>query len=302
MLIDTASLYFRAFHGVPDAATPAGDPVNALRGTLDMLARLVAQLHPTRVVACWDEDWRPEWRVRLLPSYKAHRLADPDHDDRREQVPERLGPQVPLIREALQLIGVAVVGAEAHEADDVIATLARRSGIPTDIVTGDRDLFQLVDDETQIRVIYTARGLSQLDIVTAAVVAERYGIAPEQYADFAVMRGDPSDGLPGVRGVGAKTAAELLRGYRDLPGVRAAARDGLLPARLSGAFLAASDYLDAAPRVVRVVDDLPLPELPGRLTRVDAESAPLATFGRTWSASPSLARAAAALTAAAAAR
>ena len=299
MLIDTASLYFRAFHGVPDAATPAGDPVNALRGTLDMLARLVSQLHPTHVVACWDEDWRPEWRVRLLPSYKAHRLADPEHDDRREQVPERLLPQIPLIREALQRIGVPVVGADAHEADDVIATLARRSGLPTDIVTGDRDLFQLVDDARALRVIYTVRGLSQPDIVTAAIVVERYGVEPEQYTDFAVMRGDPSDGLPGVRGVGAKTAAELLRRYGDLTGIRAAARDGLLSARLSGAFLAASDYLDVAPRVVRVVDDLPLPVRPGRLAPVDAESASLASFGRTWSASSSLARAAAALTAAA---
>jgi 5'-3' exonuclease len=295
MLVDSASLYFRAFHGVPDAATPAGAPVNALRGTLDMLARLVSQLHPTRVVACWDEEWRPGWRVDLLPSYKAHRMADPDHGDKRERIPERLLPQIPLIREALQLLGVPVVGAAAHEADDVIATLARRSGLPTDIVTGDRDLFQLVDDDRSIRVIYTARGTAPLDVVTATVVAERYGVAPAQYADFAVMRGDPSDGLPGVRGVGAKTAADLLSRHGDLPGIRAAARDGLLPKRLGGAFLAASDYLDVAPRVVALVDDLPLPAAPDRVIPVDPGSPAIVAFGRTWSVGSAVTRAAAAL-------
>src|SRR5215203_3030881 len=155
MLLDTASLYFRAFYGVPDSLTRAdGTPVNAVRGLLDMIARLVTEFEPTHLVACWDDDWRPQWRVDLIPSYKAHRVATesdaagvPDV----EETPDPLVAQIPMIREVLGLCGIPIVGVAAHEADDVIGTLASHASTPVDVVTGDRDLFQLVDDARGVR-------------------------------------------------------------------------------------------------------------------------------------------------------
>src|SRR5690606_466369 len=206
MLLDTAALYFRAFYGVPDTVrSPDGQPVNAVRGLLDIIARLVAEYEPTDLVACWDDDWRPQWRVDLIPSYKAHRVAEevaagPDV----EVVPDPLEAQVPVIRETLTALGIAIASAAEHEADDVSGTLATTARMPVDVVTGDRDLFQLVDDARDVRVIYTARGMSNLEIVTDDAVRARYGVLPSQYGDFATLRGDPSDGLPGVAGVGEK--------------------------------------------------------------------------------------------------
>ncbi|GAA3944833.1 5'-3' exonuclease [Microbacterium soli] len=276
MLLDTASLYFRAFHGVPDKVrSPDGSPVNAVRGLLDIIAKLATLYRPTKVVACWDDDWRPRWRVDLIPSYKAHRVVEarsqsPDV----EEVPDPLQQQIPRIREALGVLGIPVIGAAEHEADDVIGTLATRATGPVDIVTGDRDLFQLIDDARDVRVVYTARGMSNLEIVTDAVVVSRYGVHAAQYADFATLRGDASDGLPGVKGIGEKSAAALLQAHGDLAGVRAAAADGRLTAVASARFAAASDYLDVAPRVVRVVTDLDLsaPDNPpaSGLLRTDA--------------------------------
>ena len=228
LLLDTASLYFRAFYGVPDKVTaPDGSPINAARGLLDIIAKLVTLYEPTHVVACWDDDWRPQWRVDLIPSYKEHRVvevvtAGPDV----EEVPDPLEAQIPLIRQTLGALGIPIIGVAEHEADDVIGTLATHATMPVDIVTGDRDLFQLVDDSRNIRVIYTARGMSNLEIVTDAVVVAKYGVLPSQYADFATMRGDASDGLPGVAGVGEKTAATLLQAHGDLVGIREAAAAG----------------------------------------------------------------------------
>jgi 5'-3' exonuclease len=168
--------------------------------------------------------------------------------------------QVPVIVEVLDALGLAIVGADEHEADDVIGTLATGAGMPVDIVTGDRDLFQLVDDDQQVRVLYTARGMSNLDSIDAAAVRSRYGIQPGQYADFATLRGDSSDGLPGVAGIGDKTAASLLQQFGDLDGVIAAAsdlRNGLTPAQRKR-IAAGADYLKVAPTVVAVVRDLDL--------------------------------------------
>ncbi|PPF76568.1 flap endonuclease [Subtercola sp. Z020] len=260
MLLDTASLYFRAFHGVPDTVrSPDGSPVNAVRGLLDMIAKLVADFSPTSLVACWDDAWRPSWRVDLIPSYKEHRVARvvPGGLDV-EEVPPLLTQQIPLIREVLEAFGIVVLGAPDMEADDVIGTLATHADGPVDVVTGDRDLFQLVDDQAPVRVIYTARGMSRLELVTADVLTTKYGITPSQYVDFAVMRGDPSDGLPGVAGIGEKTAATLLAEHGDLAGILAAA--GASPSPLSASvrakLTAAADYLVVAPRVVEVVRDL----------------------------------------------
>jgi 5'-3' exonuclease len=273
MLLDAASLYFRAFYGVPTSVTtPDGRPINAVRGFLDMTSRLVTAYRPDRLVACWDDDWRPEFRVAALPSYKAHRLAV----DGGEETPEELGPQVPILIEVLAAAGIARVGAPGFEADDVIGTLATRARGPVDVVTGDRDLFQLVDDARGVRVLYTARGIADIEVVDEGGVHARYGIPGRSYADFAVLRGDPSDGLPGVAGVGAKTAAALVNAFGDLDGIRAAAARTVVPKPpLTAAVLkklnAAGDYLDAAPVVVAVECAIDLPAVDGALPRRPAD-------------------------------
>ena len=296
MLLDTASLYFRAFYGIPDTITAAdGRSVNGVRGLLDFIARLVSDFEPTHLVACWDESWRPSWRVDLIPSYKAHRVARevPEGVDV-EEVPDLLSPQVPMISELLGLLGIPVVGAPDHEADDVIGTLATQASMPVDVVTGDRDLFQLADDAADIRIIYTARGMSRLELVTDAVVRAKYGVAAAQYADFAVMRGDASDGLPGVAGIGEKTAAGLLAEFGDLDGIRAAVGDPAvaLSASVRAKIVAASDYLDVAPTVVEVVRDLDLGEVDAAIRPLSATArAGIDALAAEWNLGGSLARA-----------
>ncbi len=265
MLLDTASLYFRAFYGIPDSIRrPDGTPVNAVRGLMDMIARLTTDYEATHVVACWDNDWRPQWRVDLIPSYKSHRVAEIiEHGPDVEVVPDPLEAQIPMIRRVLDLAGIAVVGVDEHEADDVIGTYASRATFPTDVVTGDRDLFQLVDDERAVRVIYTARGMKNLEVLTDVVVVGKYRVLPAQYADFATLRGDASDGLPGVAGIGEKTAASLLGVHGSLEGLLEAAEDpdGGLSASIRAKLSAAADYLKVAPAVVNVVRDLKVPTL-----------------------------------------
>jgi 5'-3' exonuclease len=265
MLLDTASLYFRAYFGVPDTIRrPDGTPVNAVRGLLDMIARLTVEYGATSLVACWDDDWRPQWRVDLIPSYKAHRVAElvTDAPDV-EVVPDPLEAQIPMIRRVLDLAGIAIVGAPGYEADDVIGTYASHAELPVDVVTGDRDLFQIIDDAREVRVVYTARGMKNLEVLTEADVVGKYGVLPEQYADYATLRGDTSDGLPGVAGIGEKTAALLLGEYGALDGLLAAAADAgsTLSAPVRAKLAAAADYLAVAPTVVKVVRDLELPSL-----------------------------------------
>jgi len=278
MLLDTASLYFRAFYAVPDTVqAPDGTPVNAVRGLLDMIARLVTEFRPTELVACWDDDWRPQWRVDLLPTYKAHRVAPVQSEDASaavEEVPDLLTPQIPIIRDVLGALGIPVVGAPDHEADDVIGTLASHASIPVDVITGDRDLFQLVDDPREVRVIYTGRGMSKLEVLTDAVLEAKYGVSPTQYADFAAMRGDASDGLPGVAGVGEKTAVALLSAFGDLDGIIAASADPVsdMKAPVRAKIIAAADYLTVAPAVVGVVRDLKLPDFDARIRPPDDEA------------------------------
>jgi 5'-3' exonuclease len=298
MLLDAASLYFRAFYGVPTSVTsPDGRPVNAVRGFLDMTARLLTAHRPERLVACWDDDWRPAFRVEALPSYKAHRLAP---DGTEEIVPDELSPQVPVLVDVLAAAGIARVGAPGYEADDVIGTLATRAQGPVDVVTGDRDLFQLVDDDRGIRVLYTARGIADIELVDEATVTAKYGIPGRAYADFAVLRGDPSDGLPGVAGVGAKTAAGLIGAFGDLAGIREAVARTVVPKPpLTAAVLkklhAAGDYLDAAPVVVAVARDIDMPPVEGALPRVPADATALAELAAAHGLESSLRRLGAAL-------
>ncbi|WP_461011755.1 5'-3' exonuclease [Streptomyces capparidis] len=289
MLLDAASLYFRAYFAVPESVrAPDGTPVNAVRGLLDFIARLVADHSPTHLVACMDADWRPHWRVELIPSYKAHRVAAPAAEGGgvdEEEVPDTLSPQVPVIEAALDAFGIAHVGVPGYEADDVIGTLTARSELPVDVVTGDRDLFQLVDDARGIRVLYPVKGVGTLQVIDEARLREKYGVASgAAYADLALMRGDPSDGLPGVPGVGEKTAARLLAAHGDLAGVLAAVADPSSPltAAQRARFEAARDYLAVAPKVVRVADDAPLPRFDARLPRHPRDPRALRELADRW--------------------
>jgi 5'-3' exonuclease len=270
MLVDAAGLYFRAFYGVPETVTaPDGRPVNAVRGYLDMSATLITRRRPSRYIACLDLDWRPAFRVALVPSYKAHRVAT----DGGEAVPDALTPQVPVLLEVLGALGLATAGAPGFEADDVIATLAAREPGPTEVVTGDRDLIALATED--VRVLYTGRGLAKLEDLGPAEIREKYGVEPPRYADFAVLRGDPSDGLPGVPGVGEKTATALVSRFGTVEDIVAAAHAGAdgFPAGAASKVLAARDYLTAAVQVVRGRIDVPLEAVEGLLPAEPADPA-----------------------------
>jgi 5'-3' exonuclease len=290
MLLDTASLYYRAFYGMPETVTaPDGTPVNAIRGLLDAIARLVRDHGPHRLVACLDADWRPAFRTDIIPGYKAHR-AEPDGS---EQTPPGLAVQIPLITQVLSAAGVAIAEHDGYEADDVIATLAAHATQPVDVVTGDRDLFQLVDDTRNVRVLYTLRGLGKLDPVTEGEVAKKYDIPGDRYADFAVLRGDPSDGLPGIPGIGEKTAATLIRAFGDLDGLKTALDmgHGGFPAGTRKKLEAARGYLDVAPAVVKTATDVPLPgDIDGTLPAIPPDPDLLTEIGATLGLGSSLTR------------
>lgn len=269
LLLDGASMWFRSYFGVPSSITaPDGRPVNAVRGFIDNIAALVTQHRPGRLVVCLDLDWRPQWRVDLIPSYKAHRVLEehPDGEPDIEEVPDDLTPQVTMIMELLDAFGIATAGAPGFEADDVLGTLATREQTdPAIVVSGDRDLLQLAsDDGPGIRVFYIGRGLAKAVLYGPAEVAETYGVPLERagaaYAELALMRGDASDGLPGVAGIGEKTASTLLQTYGSLAAIEAAAQDpaSKMAAAQRKKLLAAADYITAALPVVLVATDAPV--------------------------------------------
>lgn len=263
LLLDTASLYYRAYYGLPETlVSPRGEPVNAVRGVLDMTARLIADRRPSRLAACLDLDWRPEWRVALIPSYKTHRVLEEDdgQESGEELTPDTLAPQIPVLFDVLEAFGITLSGAEEFEADDVIATLSRREPGPIEVVTGDRDLFQLVDDAKPVRVLYTSKGVARIEVVDQAWIEREYAIPAHHYAAFATLRGDSSDGLPGVRGIGAKTAAALINTFGGIEQIVQAASDpsSALSASVRAKLLAGIEYLAIAPRVVECATDVPL--------------------------------------------
>ncbi|HEY4871419.1 MAG TPA: 5'-3' exonuclease [Candidatus Dormibacteraeota bacterium] len=266
LLIDGSSVMFRAFFGIPVTAfkAPDGQPVNAVRGFLDMLGRLVTDRKPRAIVVATDKDWRPAFRVNVLPSYKTHRLLQGN-------MPAELEPQEPIIHAVLAAIGVEVMGADGFEAEDVIASLLPKITGTVEIVTGDRDLFALVRDP-DVRVLYTQQGIGRLLVVDEAEVERRYGIPGRSYGDFAVLRGDPSDGLPGVPGVGEKTAAQLVRRYKDLDGIVASGKLGE----------AANAYIQRARRVGVPVSVAPVPTPKGTRPTKPIDPAALAKLDKTY--------------------
>ncbi|MFD4649595.1 5'-3' exonuclease H3TH domain-containing protein [Streptomyces sp. NPDC058441] len=297
MLLDTASLYFRAYFGVPDSVkAPDGTPVNAVRGLLEFITRLVHDHHPDSLVACMDADWRPQWRVDLIPSYKAHRVAQETETGQdgsyTEEIPDTLSPQVPIIEDVLDAVGIARVGVEGYEADDVIGTFTGRATGPVDIVTGDRDLFQLVDDARGRRVLYPLKGVGTLQVTDEALLREKYGVDGSGYVDLALLRGDPSDGLPGVPGIGEKTAAKLLAQFGDLAGIMAAVDDPkskLTPSQRKR-LDESRPYIAVAPTVVRVAGDVPLPDVDTALPREARDHAALDKLAERWGLGGSLQR------------
>jgi 5'-3' exonuclease len=241
LLVDGSSMIFRAYYGVPPGEPgPDGFHVNAIRGFMERLARLVVQRRPRHLAVADDEAWRPDWRVELLPTYKSHRVAEP--------VPGGLEPQLPVIRDLLDAIGIDMVGVPEHEAEDVIATWCRLAAGTVEIASGDRDLFALVESP-RVCVLYPER--SGLAVIDEDEVTRRYDIPGRRYMDFAILRGDPSDGLPGLKGVGAVTAAGMIRRHGDIAGV-------LRERELRDAD---REYLENAIKIVPPVDDLPI-ELP----------------------------------------
>jgi 5'-3' exonuclease len=262
MLLDSGSLWYRAYYGMPDTLTADdGTPVNAIRGFLDMSARLISTYNPDRMVVCLDGDWRPSWRVELFPAYKANRLEDEESDEEAE--PDTLTPQIPILLDLLDEFGIPMVGVDDYEADDVMATYAHTHPGPTRIVTGDRDLFQLVDDKRDIKVAYLPKGISAHDLVDLNFISQKYSIPGDRYAMFATFRGDASDGLPGVKGIGEKGAALISTHFASIDDAIVAAQNGdeRLPAALARKIVAGLDYLAIAPTVVNCARDVPLPEI-----------------------------------------
>ncbi|TJZ78463.1 5'-3' exonuclease [Rhodococcus oryzae] len=301
LLLDGASLWFRAYYALPESFTSRdGRPVNAVRGFTDMVASLITRHQPERLAVCLDLDWRPQFRVDAVPSYKTHRVAvETEVGPDVEEVPDTLTPQVDMILDVLAAAGIATAGAEGFEADDVLGTLAARERADTVVVvSGDRDLLQVVADEpVPVRVLYVGRGLSKAELFGPLEVAEKYGVPADRpgigYAELALLRGDPSDGLPGVKGVGEKTASSLLLEYGSVEALRAAVDDPKsgLAKGIRAKLTAASDYLDAALPVVRVATDAavemsrpdPLPVAPvdqERLAALADELAIGASIGR----------------------
>jgi 5'-3' exonuclease len=255
LLVDGSSLIFRAFYGTrSDTDVVDGMQVNAIRGFPARLGRLIRQRRPRRLAIADDFAWRPAWRVEVIDTYKSHRVAEP--------VPGGLEAQIPVIRDLLEAIGIDMLGVDDYEAEDVIATWSRLAEGTIEIASGDRDLFALVEDP-RVRVLYPEK--SGLSVIDEAEVTRRYGIPGRRYADFAILRGDPSDGLPGLRGVGSVTAAGMIRRYGDIPGV-------LRERQLRDAD---REYLEGALRVVPPVADLPIELPPGRRDSYPADPARL---------------------------
>ncbi|HWS38666.1 MAG TPA: 5'-3' exonuclease [Actinoplanes sp.] len=282
LAVDAPSLYFRAFHGIPEKAaqTDAGEPVNAIRGFLDMLAQLIRTRRPDRLVCALDADWRPAWRVELVPSYKQHRVAHGDV----EEVPASLEKQVPVLLEVLAAIGIPAFGVPGYEADDVLGTLAVGQPAPVEVVSGDRDLFQLVDDARGTRLLYCGRGVAKLEDADEALVQAKYGVPARWYADFAAMRGDPSDGLPGVAGVGEKTAARLIERYGGVEQILAALDDpeaGFAPG-VRTKLDVSRDYLARALPVCKVATDVPLPDFDPVLPSAPKDADGLLALAERW--------------------
>lgn len=290
MILDSATLYYRAFYALPEKLTaPDGHPNNAVRGFLTMLTKL-RQLHsPSGIVAAWDSDWRPQWRVDLIPSYKAHRVEDEQSlesvsEKGHEILPDTLAPQIGAIAEILDAIGVTRIGIPGYEADDVIASVTSQSQMSNLVVSSDKDLVQVISDKTSM-LMQTTGGIENWPILGPQQVVDKFGVPVTGYLDFAVLRGDPSDGLPGIGGIGNKTAASLISSFGSIEQILELINAGRiekpLTTRLAERILEGTDYIQRAQRVVTAESGLPIPNTgiaipsiphdPDRLTNLATE-------------------------------
>lgn len=243
--LDAPSLVYRAFFAWPKTLTaPSGQAVNAVRGFLEMVTHLIVDRRPLQTVAVFDADWRPAFRVAAYPGYKVDRPEDP---------PE-LPPQFDILAEVLDAVGLARAESPELEADDAIATLVEDvpDGERAVVVTGDRDLLALVRDP-DVRLLFTIKGTRVLKEFDETAVQADYGIPARLYGDFATLRGDPSDGLPGVSGIGPKRAVALLTEYGSIDAILEHLDE--LPPRQAEAFALAQDYLHTMKTVVAMVRD-----------------------------------------------
>lgn len=294
LAIDSASLWYRAYYGMPDTLTsPTGEPVNAIRGFIDMTARLITHYRPDRVILCLDGDWRPSWRVDLFPGYKENRIDD----EGEEEEPDLLSPQVPVILDFFDALGLAIVGVDDYEADDVLATIATKEKGPIRIATGDRDLFQLVDDDRDVKIAYLAKGISSHELVDRSWITAKYEIPGDRYGLFAMIRGDASDGLPGIRGIGEKGAALIANAFSNMSEVIAAAESGdsKLPANLAKKIVGDIKYAKIATELVSCARDVRLPEVSLQLPKSPNASEDLEKIVTQYGLATSLGRLKAAL-------
>ena len=271
MLLDSASLWYRAYFGMPDTlVSPSGLQVNAIRGYLDMTSKLINLYKPNRIVACLEGDWRPSWRVELFPDYKMNRLDESGE----EEEPDTLSPQIPILLDLLEALGFPRLGVDDYEADDLMATFAVNQPGPGRIVTGDRDLFQLVDDKRDVKVVYLAKGIANHDLVDLKWIEQKYEIPGDRYGLFAMIRGDASDGLPGIKGIGEKGAASIAKQFTNLHEVMKAASndDERLTANIRKKLLENAEYARIAPKLVGCATDVSIPEM-----KIDLPNKPLDT-------------------------
>ncbi len=269
MLLDSASLWYRAYFGMPDTlVSPSGLQVNAIRGYLDMTSKLINLYKPNRIVACLEGDWRPSWRVELFPDYKMNRLDESGE----EEEPDTLSPQIPILLDLLEALGFPMLGVDDYEADDLMATFAVNQPGPIRIVTGDRDLFQLVDDKRDVKVVYLAKGIANHDLVDLKWIEKKYEIPGDRYGLFAMIRGDASDGLPGIKGIGEKGAASIAKQFTNLHEVMKAAinDDERLTANIRRKLLESAEYAKIAPKLVGCATDVSIPEM-----KIDLPNKPL---------------------------
>jgi DNA polymerase I len=250
VLLDGHSLAYRAFFALPsDLQTTTGQLTNVVYGFTTMLVKLFGDFSPDRIAVCFDLG-RPAYRHDVYDGYKANRRTTPDD----------FSSQMPLVREVLAALRIPVVEVAGYEADDLIATLvkeARQERLPVLVVTGDRDNLQLIDDEAEVRVMMTRRGITDTAVYDEAAVQERYGVPPGRYIDVAALRGDPSDNLPGVPGVGDKTATKLVQAYGTAEEVVAHADEQR--GRLKENLLAHGEDVLRNKQLMRLRDDVPLP-------------------------------------------
>jgi len=253
LLLDVSSLTYRAYFALkePGIFAKDGTPVAAVHGYLDMVTKLIVDRRPDEVVHVYDHDWRPTARTDIYPGYKADRPPEP----------EELTVQFALLREVLDRTGMLQAQTEGWEAEDAIGAfcLEATEQDRIDIVSGDRDLIQLVRDPV-VRLLFTLRGVSDLGRYDEAGVLEKYGIPASRYLEFAILRGDPSDGLPGVRGVGEKTARELVLAFPSIDAMLEAATAGAMVIKpgVRAKLVDATAYLADMQRLVPVHTDAPL--------------------------------------------